>query len=84
MLRRPKHSKNEVVAPKEEEEEEEEEEGGGGRGGGKEVKGGGEEEVEKEELFVESHDQLASYITNMSENKHIRNSGTRTRTRRRG
>ena len=33
-VEKPKHSKNEVVAPKEDEEEEEEEGGGGGGGGG--------------------------------------------------
>jgi hypothetical protein len=45
MLRRAKHSKIEVVAPKEEEEEEEEE-GGGGGGRGRGKGGGGEEEGE--------------------------------------
>jgi hypothetical protein len=32
MLKRPKHSKNEVVVPKEEDDDEEEDGGGGGRG----------------------------------------------------
>jgi len=76
MLRRPKLSKIEVVAPKEKEEEEEEEgkaggeeEGGGGEaeeaeeGGGGEVGGeGGEEEGEGEEGEGEGEEEKCFYI----------------------
>ena len=68
MLRRPKHSKIEVVMPKGEEEEKEgkeegregEEEGGGGEGGGggeEEGGGGGEEEEEENEKEDEEEEE---------------------------